>query len=168
MQPNEIYQETIPFPIGRVVVVIMVGITALFLFLSIYQLTSSPVGDRPAPDWFYLVMMAVFAGVTVLTANFTRLTISMTPDAITVAYGRFKYTIPWYKIAGCYLDKNPGIAYGGWGIRITKVKGKWLLVYNVIGSPRVILELKSGRFGQFAFSTKHPDEVLNIVKQQIG
>ena len=167
MQPNEIYQETIPFPIGRVVVVIMVGITALFLFLFIYQLTSGPIGDSPAPDWFYLVMLVIFAGVTVLTTNFTRLTISMTPDAITVTYGRFKYTIPWYKIAGCYLDKNPGIAYGGWGIRISKAKGKSVLVYSVIGSPRVILELKEGRFRQFAFSTKHPEEVMAIV-QQIG
>jgi len=166
MQPNEIYQETIPFPIGRVVVVIMVGITALFLFLFIYQLTSVPIGDSPAPDWFYLVMIAVFAGFTALAANFTRLTISMTPDAITVAYGRFKYIIPWYKIAGCYLDKNPGIAYGGWGIRISKAKGKSVLVYSVIGSPRVILELKEGRFRQFAFSTKHPEEVMAIVQQK--
>ena len=166
MPADEIYQETIPFPVGRLIVVIMVGITALFLFLFIYQLTSGPIGDSPAPDWFYLVMMAVFAGVTVLTTNFTRLTISMTPDAITVAYGRFKYTIPWYKIEGCYLDKNPGIAYGGWGIRISKAKGKSVLVYSVIGSPRVILELKEGRFRQFAFSTKHPEEVMAIVQQK--
>ncbi len=168
MQPNEIYQETIPFPIGKLIVGIMIAITALFLFLFIYQLTSSPVGHRPVPDWFYLVMMAIFAGVTVLTANFTRLTISMTPDAITVAYGRFKYTILWNNVAGFYLDKKPGIVYGGYGIRLGRVKGKSVLVYSVIGSPRVILELKEGRFSQFAFSTKHPDEVLNIVKQQIG
>ncbi len=168
MKPNEIYQEVIPFPLGRLIMWVMTGITALFLYLFIYQTTTGPVGDNPAPDWFYLVMMVIFAGVTVLVANFTRLTISITLDAITVAFDRIKYTIPWHNVAGCYLDKNPGIAYGGWGIRLGKAKSKPVLVYNVIGPPRVILELKKGRFRQFAFSTRRPEEVMAIIQQQIG
>ena len=166
MKADEIYQETIPFPVGSLVLVIMTGITALFIFLFVYQLTIGPVGDRSAPNWFYLIMLVIFAGVTVLMTNFTKLAVSLTPDAITVAYGRIKYTIPWHNIAGCYLDKNPGIVYGGWGIRLGKARGKSVLVYNVIGSPRVILELKEGRFEQFAFSTKHPEEVMAVVQQQ--
>ena len=167
MKADEIYQETIPFPVGRLVLVIMTGITALFIFLFVYQLTIGPVGDRSAPNWFYLIMLVIFAGVTVLMTNFTKLAVSLTPDAITVAYGKIKYTIPWHNIADCYLDKNLGIVYGGWGIRLGKARGKSVLVYNVIGSPRVILELKEGRFEQFAFSTKHPEEVIAVVQQQI-
>jgi len=161
MPADEIYQETVPFTLMKWILATEIGLTILFLSLFISQL---PAGL----SWLYLGLFLLFVGVTALIANFRKLNISISSQSITVAYGRIKYFIPWYKIEGCYLDKNPGIAYGGWGIRMTKVKGKWLLVYNVIGSPRVILELKSGRFGQFAFSTKHPDEVLNIIKQQIG
>ena len=168
MQPNEIYREEIPFPIGRLMVWIMTGITALMLYLFIYQTTTGrPVGNEPAPDWVYLVMVVVFAGMTVLIKNFTRLTIGMTPDALTVAFERIKYTIPWHNIAGCYQDNNPGIVYGGWGIRSGRARGKSVLVYNIIGPKRVILELKKGRFKQFAFSTRRPEEVMVIVQQQI-
>ncbi len=168
MQLNEIYREEIPFPLGRVMVWVMTGITALMLYFFIYQTTTGhPVGDKPAPDWVYLVMMVVFAGVTVLMANFTRLTISMTPDAVTIAFERIKYKIPWHNVAGSYQDKNPGIVYGGWGIRSGRAKGKSVLVYNIIGPKRVVLELKQGRFKQFAFSTRHPEEVMAVIQQQI-
>ena len=167
MQASEIYHESIPFPLVRVLVIAEVGLAAAFLFLFIYQATSGPIGSNPAPNWFYLLMMAIFAGVAALLTNLARLTISMTADAITVGYGRFRYTIPWQRIESCRQDKKSGIAYGGWGIRMAKTGGKSILVYNVIRAPRVILELKEGRFSQFAFSTRHPEEVINIIQQQI-
>ncbi len=160
MQPDEIYKETIPLTLIKWILAMEIGLTILFLSLFISQL---PAGL----SWLYLGMFLLFLGVTALIANFRKLNISITSQSITVAYGRIKYSIPWDRIDDCYLDKNLGIRYGGWGIRMAKVKGKWLLVYNVIGSPRVILELKSGRFGKFIFSSRHPEEVLNIIKQQI-
>ena len=168
MKADEIYHETIPFPLMRVLVITETLFAAAFLSLFIYQVTAGPIGDSPAPDWFYLLMMAIFVGVIALLTNFTRLTVSITPDAITLAYGRIKYSIPWQRIEGCRQDKNPGITYGGWGIRMAKVGGKWVLVYNVIKVPAIVLELKEGRFSQFVFSTKRPEEVMNIIQQQIG
>lgn len=161
MQPDEIYRETVPFTIVKWILAMEIGIAVSFLALFIYQL---PEGL----SWFYLGMFLLFVGVTVLIANLTRLTISITPQHITVAYGRISYSISWDNVEGFAPTSGPGIRYGGWGIRMTRVKGKWVLVYNVIASPGVVLELKSGRFRRFVFSTRHPDEVLNIVKQQIG
>ncbi len=162
---DEIYQETVPFLVGKLVAVLMIALSILFLF--IYQLATDPVGNRPAPDWLYLAMFVLFAGISYLVTGLRKLTISITSQVITVAFGIFKYTISWDNVEGCYLDKNPGIAYGGWGVRIGRTKGKSVLVYSVISSPRVILELRQGRFGQFAFSTKHPDDVMAIAQQQI-
>lgn len=161
MQPDEIYQETVPFALVKWILAMEIALTILFLSLFVSQLPSGL-------SWLYLGMFLLFLGVTALIANFRVLNISISSQSITVAYGRIRYSIPWDRIDGCYLDKGSGIRYGGWGIRMTKVKGKWLLVYTVIGSPLVILELKVGRFGQFIFSSRHPEEVLNIVKQQIG
>ena len=160
MQADEIYQEAVPFTIIKWILAMEIATTIFFLCLFISQI---PAGL----SWLYLGMFLLFLVSTALIANFIKLTISVTPESITVAYGRIKYSIPWSRIESAYLDKNLGIFYGGWGIRMAKVKGEWLLVYNVIGSPRVILKLNGGRFGQFVFSTKHPDEVLNIVEQQI-
>jgi hypothetical protein len=167
MPADEIYEETIPFLVGKLVMALMIALSLLFLFIFIYQQLSGPVGSRPAPDWLYLVMFVLFAGISYLVTSFRKLTISITSQVIKVTFGIFKYTISWGNVEGCYLDKNPGIAYGGWGVRIGKTKGKSVLVYNVVAAPRVILELKKGRFGQFAFSTKRPDEVMTIVQQQI-
>ncbi len=161
MQPDELYQETVPFTLIKWILAMEIAITVLFLYLFVSQL---PAGL----SWLYLGMFLLFLGVTALIANFRKLVISISSQSITVAYGRIKYSIPWDRIEGAYLDRGSGIRYGGWGIRMTKVDGRWLLVYNVIGSPLVVLELKSGRFGQFIFSSRHPEEVLNIIKQQIG
>jgi hypothetical protein len=161
MQEDEIYKETVPFTIAKWILAMEITITVLFLYLFVSQL---PAGL----SWLYLGMFLLFLGVTALIANFRRLNISITSQSITVAYGRIRYSIPWDRVEDCSLDRGSGIRYGGWGIRMAKVKGKWVLVYAVTNCPRVILELNKGRFGQFIFSSRHPEEVLNIIKQQTG
>jgi len=165
---DEIYREKIPFLVGKLVLIVIVCLAALFLGLFLYQLLAHQVGDRPAPNWYYLVMFLVFLGVSVLLVNFSELTIMATSQAITIAYGKIKYTIAWENVKGYYLDTDPGIAYGGWGIRLGIARGKSVLVYNVIGYPRIVLELNKGRYAQFAFSTRQPEVVMDIVEKQIG
>jgi len=155
MQADNIYEEKI-FLKGTTGVLAV--FTAGFLFALVYQIF-------PALNWFFLLMFLLFLGVTI---NFNRLVIRMTPRSIAVGYGIFKHTIIWENIEGCYLDEASTIRYGGWGIRIGRVKGKWILVYNVIRCPRVVLSLRGGRFREFVFSTKSPEQVIKVVKQQIG
>lgn len=92
----------------------------------------------------------------------------MTSRSIVVGYGMFKRTIFWENIERCYIDEVSSIRYGGWGIRIGRVKGRWRLVYNVISGPRVVLGLKRGVFREFVFSTKNPDDVMRVVRHMIG
>lgn len=162
MQADNIYEEKI-FLKGTTGVLAV--FTAGFLFALVYQILVEPIGVRPAPNWFFLLMFLLFLGVMI---NFSRLVIRMTPRSIAVGYGIFKRTIIWENIEGCYLDEASTIRYGGWGIRIGRVKGKWRWVYNVIGGPRVVLSLREGRFREFVFSTKSPEQVIKVVKQQIG
>ena len=51
---------------------------------------------------------------------------------------------------------------------MSRIKGEWVLVYNVIGGPRCVLKLKEGKFKKFVFSTKNPEEVVNVVKGQLA
>lgn len=152
MKHDEIYNEVIPFLAGKVVVVMMAIISVVFLALSISNL-------------YFLVMSLIFIGVTVLVSNFRTLTISIDKSSITASYGRISYRIAMDNIESAFVDTNPGIVYGGWGIRMARIKGRSALIYNVIAKPRVVLALRAGRFAQFAFSTRHPDEVISLIQR---
>jgi hypothetical protein len=168
VQVTEIYAEIIPFTFMKLVLGVFIACALLFLVLLIYQVLIGPVGADPAPDWVYLIMFLWFAGFTALIRNFNKLVIMITTHSIAVGFGVFKRAIPWNNVNGCYLDDASAIgSYGGWGIRIGRVKDKWRLVYNVVGSPTVVLELEKGRFREFVFSTKNAETVLEIARQQI-
>jgi hypothetical protein len=162
MQTKNFYEEK---TFSKWIAGILTVITAIFLFLLFYQILVGPIGANPAPNWFFLFMFLLFLGVMI---NFSRLTIRMTPRYISVGYGIIKHSILWENVEDCYLDEASTIRYGGWGIRIAKVKGKWRLGYNVVGGPRIVLSLRRGRFKEFVFSTKNPEEVIKIAKEQIG
>ena len=161
MQTKKIYEEKIFL---KWTVSILTVFLAVFLFLLCYQILVGPIGTNPAPNCFYLFMFLLFLGVMI---NFSILKIRMTPGYFSVSYGIIKYSILWENIEDCSLDDVSTFKYGGWGIRMAQVKGKWRLVYNVIGGPRIVLSLKKGRFKEFVFSTKNPEEVIKIVKERI-
>jgi hypothetical protein len=165
---NEIYKEMIPFPLVRWVIGVLAAFVFLFLSLLFYQLLIGPIGTRPAPNWVYLLMALWLSGVIALLVNFLRLTTKITPQGIRVSFGIFKRVITWENVKGCYIDEASAVRYGGWGVRIGRVKGRWRLVYNVIRCPRIVVELKEGRFKEFVFSTKNPEEIMEIIRRHRG
>jgi len=165
MQPDEIYHEELSSFWGKLAIAMMFGSSLTFVILFFYQRTYGPVGDDPAPDWVYLVMFAWFLAIGFLVLNFAILTVSATPRGITVAYGRFRYHIPWENIGSYQLDRRPAMLnYGGYGIRISSRANGSVLTYNIMGASTVVLELKQKRFKYFAFSTRRPDELLALIQ----
>jgi len=131
------------------------------LFALLYQLLIGPLGTRPASNQFLLITALLFFALAV---NFTSLSVIVSSGGVVAAYGMLRHKIPRDNIEGCYLDETSAILYGGWGIRLGRVKGKWRLVYSVVGAPRVVLLLKKGWYREFAFSTRNPQEVINIIR----
>jgi hypothetical protein len=143
----------------------MLGISAVSMFfILIYGLFLNPSDEAPWLPYLFLIFFLFFL---FLTLNFFRLIIRITYQDITVSYGIFKRRIGWENIENVYVDDTPAIKYGGAGIRTTRLKGEWILVYNVVGGPRCVLKLKEGRYKRFVFSTKNPDEVVNVIKGQL-
>jgi hypothetical protein len=167
MQSDKIYEEIIPFSFIKLILGMLASLSILFLVLFVYQALIGSIGTRLAPAWFYLLMFLWFSGITIFVTNFRKLVIKITPQSITVGYGIFKSTVLWENVDGCSLDKASTISYGGWGMRIGRVKGKWRRVYNVIGCPGIVLELKKGKFRELVFSTKNPEKLMKVVGQQI-
>jgi len=159
MEKDIVYEEKI-FPKKEM------WILGIVIILSFFLLGYQFFVDYRAIDW---ALLLAFLVLMVVMYSFRKFNIEMTSDAIIVEYGFGKRTILWEKIGDCYLDKASIIRYGGFGNRIARVNGKWRDVYNVIGYPRVVLSLKnSGFFKEFVFSTKNPEEVIKIIKQQTG
>jgi hypothetical protein len=140
-------------------------VSAVFLFAALYQVLIGPIGENPAPNGLYILMALLFLALAI---TFSTLVIKLLPRSVVVGFGMIKRTIPWDLIERCYMDEVSSLRYGGWGIRIGRVRGKWRLVFNIIGAPRVVLALKRGGFDEFVFSTRHPDEMVRIIRQRIG
>ena len=168
MSADELYEEDLPFPLITVVTAVILLIALLMLALFLVQLIAGPIGNTPAPDWYYLVMFIFMSATTFLIANFRVLVIRITGQSVTVAYGLIKRTILWDDIEAGFADDSSWLGYGGWGARIARIEGRWRLAFNVIGASGVVLRLRKGRVREFMFSTKNPQQVLDIINRQIG
>lgn len=144
---------------------ILLVIVTLSIFISlIFQILIAPIGERPAPNWVLFLLLIVFLGITL---NFRILSIVITTSSIIVAYGLVKSEIVWNRVESCSLDKTSAWRYGGWGIRLRKIAGRWGIVYSIIGGQRVTVSLNDGAFKDIVFSTKYPEEVMDVIRKQI-
>jgi hypothetical protein len=165
MQPGEIYHEEISSFWGRLAVGLFFGLGVLFLILLIYQREYGPIGDKPAPDWYFLLMAAVMLLVGYVVRNFATLTVSASAAGLSAGYGRFRYLVSWSNIVRAEIFKGSALlTFAGYGIRLGRLNGKRVLAYNTMGASLILLELHQGRYKYFAFSTKRPDEVMALVK----
>jgi hypothetical protein len=158
MGEEYLYEERI---IAKWLLLIFVALLSLMLFFPLYQMIIGPLGDEPAPNWFYLLLFLVFF---VLAINFYGISIKISHQYISVNYGLFKKVYQFDNIEAIRVDDTTAIKYGGAGIRVAKIKGKRTLIFNVIGGPRIVLALKEGRFQEFVFSTRNPDRLIETIK----
>lgn len=152
-----IYKETI-FSKG-VTAILGVG-TVITFSVFVYQYRSGP-GVPPEA----IPTLVGFVILFVATLNFRKLTIELDQEGITAGYGIFKNTIPWENVEEVYLDDTSTVRYGGWGLRISRVEGTWRLIYNVMSGSTIVVESAGGLFGEFAFSTKQPEKVSDLIRQ---
>jgi len=164
---DEIYSEAIPFKIVKYITFVEGGLGIVFLILYIMQTTGNLGIEDELPSYFFLIMAAIMFAVAALLLNLTRLRLGITTDSVRASFGFIKFEVPFSNINEVYIDEKTSLKYGGWGVRVTKTKEGWLLAYTSIGYKRVVLELKEHKYKRFVFSTTHPDEVINVIKQQL-
>ncbi len=165
MRGDEIYHEEVPFTFIKYIIFVEAALAAVLLVLFFAQLFGGTVGENPAPDWLLLMLFALFAGITALLYSIRKMTIGITPQAVNIYFGIFSRTIPFESIDSIHADSGPAIKYGGWGVRVFRDTKGWVLAYNAFGRPRIVLGLRRGRYGRFAFSTRNPDEIISIVER---
>jgi hypothetical protein len=158
METDSIYGEKIHSRWVILFFVVIFGFILVLIYLILADIS-------PMPLLFELILAFILV-LVVVTINFIRLTIRITPQNISMAFGIFRHTIPWENIDNCFLDQSSAMAYGGWGIHLIRVDGKWRQGYT-LGSPRVVLSLVEGRFRELSFTTKNPEKVMELINEQL-
>jgi hypothetical protein len=164
---DEIYSEVVPFKIVKYIAFAEGGLGIIFLILYIMQITGNLGIEDELSSYFFLIMAAIMFAVAAIIFNLTRLRLGITTEVVRASFGFIKFEVPFRNVEDAYIDEKSGLKYGGWGIRLTKIKEGWLLAYTSIGYKRVVLELKEHKYKKFVFSTAHPEEVINVIKQQL-
>lgn len=157
-----LYEERI---LSRWNVLILGTVIIALLVPLVWQMVEGPVGTDPAPNSLFISLILFFMAIGI---NFATLTIRVDLHGVTASYGIIRHNVSWGDIAGCRLDEASAVKYGGWGIRTGRVNGKKRLVYNVIGAPRVVVEKRQGKHGEFVFSTRNPEAVMKAINQGTG
>jgi hypothetical protein len=162
-----IYEEKVRFPLIRGVVAIFAVLTVAFLIAYSYQRITGQLGLDPVPLWFAITILSALALFTLFLANLMTLSIRMTEEFAVVAFGIFRMRVRWDNVRECHLDRESSfLSAANWGVSMGFTGRSFRRMYNVMGCPRVVLELKGGRRA-FVFSTKDPEKVIDIIKKRI-
>jgi len=164
---DEIYSEVVPFSFVKYIMYAEGGAGVVFLILYVMQSTGNLAIEDELPSYFFLIMAAIMFAVAAFLSSLNQLKIGITSDAVRASFGFIKFEVPITNIKAAYTDENSSLKYGGWGVRVSGSRGGWLLAYTTIGFKRLVLELKDHKYHKFIFSTAHPDEAINAIKQQL-
>jgi hypothetical protein len=164
---DEIYSEIVPFKFIKYIVFVEGGVGVAFLVLYIMQLTGNLGVEDELPAVFFLIMAVIMLAVAAFLTTLTKLRIGITPDLLRASFGFIKFEVPLGSVSNVYTDEKSSLKYGGWGVRGRKYKEGWVLAYTTIGYKRVVIELEENKYRRFIFSTAHPEELINVIKQQL-
>ena len=162
MPLDRLYEEDVP---SIWVTRILTLATAVFALLFLRQLIEDPGDANPVIKTIFPILSLFFLGLLLI---FRTLTIRITTDNVTVAYGPISYSVPLEEITDIRADETSALRYGGAGIRLAPVGGKLRLVFSVIGGQRVIIGIRGRRIGELVFSTERPDEIIKLIRDRTG
>jgi len=144
---------------------LFLGLTAFFLLLTVWRLKTG--------GWDgYTVSFLVFACFFLFySVNYRVLIIRITPEAIKLTFGIFKWTVPFNNIQNCSIDEIPAfMKYGGAGIHFMFIEGRYRASFNFLEYPRVVIAFRNkvGPVQDISFSTRRPEEVLRNIRETMS
>jgi hypothetical protein len=102
--------------------------------------------------------------------NYRTLKIHLTPETLQLTFGIITWRIDIANVASCHLDTPSIGSIGGAGIHFTFIKGKYRAFFNFLEYPRVVIvfKKKKGPVQELAFSTRHPEQVMQIIQNELS
>lgn len=153
-----VYEERVSSPWTSA---LFVGLTVLFSALAVWRVSARGFGILGAVLLLLAVLFLFYA------LNYRTLVIRLTRESLKLTFGIFSKTVNLENIAHCALDDPPAfMRYGGAGIHYMSVRGRYRVSFNFLEHPRVVVALKrkEGLVKDVSFTTRHPDEVLQLLR----
>ena len=139
----------------------------MILFLGLFAWRVEAVGFRIGPVIF-LFLAILF---TFYVLNYRTLKIRIDAEMIHLMFGLVRWRTRLDNVAMCGLDDSSIlIKYGGAGVHFAFTNGKYRAFYNFLDGPRVLVSFrqKQGWVQELVFSTRNPDQVLDIIRERIS
>jgi Ca2+/Na+ antiporter len=144
---------------------LFLALTILFLLLLIWRVN---VGSW---DVLAVVLLCFSIFFFFYTVNYRTLTIHLTSKSIKLIFGIFTWVVPMDNIAECRLDEIPLLMrMGGAGIHFMLIRKRYRASFNFLEYPRVVIAFKRkvGPVQDISFSTRRPDDILQIIQETIS
>ena len=136
------------------------------IFLALFAWRRSSVGWN---GWTitFLCLSAFFLFYSI---NYRTLKIQLTSETLQLTFGIFTWKISISNIKNCHIDENTLWRFGGAGIHFMWIKGKYRAFFNFLEYPRVVVTLKEkkGLVREIAFSTRHPEQVMEFIQSKLN
>jgi Ca2+/Na+ antiporter len=138
-------------------------LTVLFLALVIWRALFNAAG------FMSVVFICLFLMFLFYSLNYRVLHIRLTPEALILRFGLFKWDVPVAGIRSCCIDETSLWRIGGAGIHFSFFKGSYRAILNFLEYPRVVLTLKQKRnpVREIAFSTTQPKRLIHLLTKTI-
>ncbi|OQA94331.1 MAG: hypothetical protein BWY25_02831 [Chloroflexi bacterium ADurb.Bin222] len=162
MNTETLYEERLSSPRTTA---LFAGLCLLFLALGAWRSAARGM------DGWSIALLLLFGVFLFYVFNYRTLVIRLTPESLRLTFGLFSWAIARDNIAGCRFDDSPPfLKYGGAGIHFMTVHGRngalrYRASFNFLEYPRLVVELraKRGPVRDIAFSTRRPDEILQLL-----
>jgi hypothetical protein len=144
---------------------LFLGLTSFFLLLFIWRVTAYSLDILAAVFFFFSVFFLFYS------LNYKTLIIRLTQEALKLTFGIFTWTVPIENIEECRHDKIPILMQvGGAGIHFMIIQKRYRASFNFLEHPRVVIELKRkvGLVRDISFSTRRPDEIIQLVQEVVS
>lgn len=140
---------------------LFLALAVLFVLLLVWRLNAGGLDFWAAVCLFFSLLFLFYV------LNFRTLVIRLTQESLQLKFGIFTWTVPITNIEDCDLDHLPRfMEYGGAGIHFMMIRGRYRASFNFLEYPRVVIALrkKAGPVQDISFSTRRPEEVLQIIR----
>lgn len=141
--------------------VLFLALMLLFCLSSAWRVITAGM-DALAVLFTFLAILFLFYSL-----NFRTLEILIVPEFLKLTFGIFKWKVPVEYIADCRLDELPVMMkYGGAGIHFMLIRKRYRVSFNFLEYPRVVVALrqKAGPVCDISFSTRQPEQVLQLLQ----
>jgi hypothetical protein len=143
-----------------------VALTLLFLLLFAWRVMKRSV------DFLAVILLLFFSFFLFYSLNYRTLLIRLTTESLMLSFGIFTWKISLNNINDILTDEDLPILtkYGGAGIHFMLIRKGYLASFNFLEHSRVVIGLKrkAGLVTDIAFSTCHPNELIQLIQGAIS